>query len=76
MERDCNYCVYHSSGSCAAWECTGTKTVDDIRADERRKFAKWLSDNKKVINPSKGYMRSDEILAEYEKEQKNNEVRT
>lgn len=37
MERNCNYCVYHSSGSCAAWECTGTKTVDDIRADERKK---------------------------------------
>lgn len=37
MERNCNYCVYHSSGSCAAWECTGTKTVDDIRADERAK---------------------------------------
>lgn len=39
------------------------------RADGAREFAEWLAENKKVINPSKGYMRSAEILAEYEKEQ-------
>lgn len=34
MDRDCNKCIHHTSGSCSAWECTGTKTVDDVRADE------------------------------------------
>ena len=33
MDRECNKCVYHTSGSCSAWECTGTKTVEDVRAD-------------------------------------------
>lgn len=33
MDRDCNKCIHHTSGSCSAWECTGTKTVDDVRAD-------------------------------------------
>lgn len=65
MERNCNYCVYHSSGSCAAWECTGTKTVDDIRADERRKFAKWYAQRKGF---SKEW--ADRYIELYEKEQK------
>ena len=32
-DRECNRCVYHSSGSCSAWECEGTKTVKDIKTD-------------------------------------------
>lgn len=33
MERDCNKCVYHTSGTCSRWECKGTVTRDDIRAE-------------------------------------------
>lgn len=77
MERNCNYCVYHSSGSCAAWECTGTKTVDDIRADERRKVFEEIAEafnehlfDSPMMNP---IMTRNEILLFLEqlKEQKN-----
>ena len=30
MDRDCDKCVYHTSGSCSKWECDFT-TVSDIR---------------------------------------------
>lgn len=33
MDRDCNKCIHHTSGSCSAWECTGTVTVEDVKAD-------------------------------------------
>lgn len=35
MDRDCNKCVYHTSGSCSQWECKGTTPIDDIRAEEK-----------------------------------------
>ena len=30
MDRDCDKCVYHTSGSCSKWECDFT-TISDIR---------------------------------------------
>lgn len=30
MERDCNKCVHHISGSCDAWECH-METLEDYR---------------------------------------------
>lgn len=37
MDRDCDKCIYHSSGGCSQWECNFTtvadlmdKTVEDI----------------------------------------------
>lgn len=29
-DRDCNACVYHTSGNCSKWECEGTVTRQDI----------------------------------------------
>lgn len=31
MDRNCNKCIHHTSGSCSAWECKGTVTVEDVR---------------------------------------------
>lgn len=45
----------------------------EIMENERRKFAEWLAESKKVIDCSKGYLRSEEILEEYEKEVVKNE---
>lgn len=33
MDRNCNKCIHHTSGSCSAWECKGTVTVEDVKAD-------------------------------------------
>lgn len=33
MDRNCNKCIHHTSGSCSVWECTGTKTVEDVKTD-------------------------------------------
>lgn len=34
QERDCNKCVYSTrDGNCRKWECEGTKTVEDIKAE-------------------------------------------
>ena len=30
MDRDCENCVYHSSGSCSQWDCNFT-TINDVR---------------------------------------------
>lgn len=39
MERDCNKCVYSTrDGSCRKWNCEGTKTVEDIRAEVIEEF--------------------------------------
>lgn len=31
MKRECDKCVYHSSGNCSVWECKGTVTIEDIK---------------------------------------------
>ena len=36
MNRECNKSVYHASGSCSAWECKGTKTVEDVIRETRK----------------------------------------
>lgn len=28
--RDCNKCVYHTSGSCSKWDCNPT-SIEDVR---------------------------------------------
>lgn len=43
MERDCNKCVHHISGSCDAWECH-METLEDYRGkviDEFAEKMKW-----------------------------------
>lgn len=35
-QRDCNNCVRHTSGSCAAWKCNGTETIEDVKAEGRK----------------------------------------
>lgn len=52
-------------------ECLGMDNHDEkIRADERRKFAEWLSENKMVIDCQKGYLSSKEILLLYAEKMK------
>lgn len=36
MNRECNKCVFHASGSCSAWECQGTTTVEDVIREIRK----------------------------------------
>lgn len=45
MERNCNKCVYHTSGECSKWECLGTVTKNDFANEKVRDFAKFLIDN-------------------------------
>lgn len=36
-ERNCDKCVYgRRSGNCTAWNCKGTVTVEDIKAEARQ----------------------------------------
>ena len=36
-ERNCDKCVYgRRSGNCTAWNCKGTVTVEDIKAEARK----------------------------------------
>lgn len=28
MDRECNKCIYHISGSCSRWNCEGTETLE------------------------------------------------
>lgn len=45
MARECNQCVYSTrDGNCRKWSCEGTKTVDDIKEQGVKEFAKWLVD--------------------------------
>lgn len=32
-ERDCSKCIHHISGSCSAWNCNGTVTLDEVKAE-------------------------------------------
>lgn len=34
-DRNCKMCVYYSENGCSQFNCQGTTTVDDIRAEER-----------------------------------------
>lgn len=46
----------------------------DIRADERRKFAEWLTKSDYAngyFDTENGFVSVDKVLADYEKEQKN-----
>lgn len=48
-ERNCDKCVYgRRSGNCTAWNCKGTVTVEDIKAEARQsaidEFANKLID--------------------------------
>lgn len=31
--RDCNKCINHISGNCSAWNCKGTVTIEDVKAE-------------------------------------------
>lgn len=33
IERNCNACVHHISGSCSSWRCKGTVTIEDVKAE-------------------------------------------
>lgn len=66
--------VMDEDNHCKNWEKeTKWDLFEKALADERRKFAEWLAESKKVIDCSKGYLRSEEILAEYEKQMKETE---
>lgn len=50
-----------------------TKHDEEIRADERRKFAEWLTTSDYAngyFDTENGFVLVDKVLAEYEKEQK------
>ena len=67
MNRECDKCVYHTSGSCSQWECKGTTTINDVRADERRKFVEWIwskYDIYRTYNSERPAF--DELLKKYE----------
>lgn len=66
-------------GASASMIISEAKTVNEIRADERRKFAEWLQeksvDNSISLKYGKFSNRDiDEVIAEYEKEQKNENI--
>ena len=44
MDRDCDKCVYHTSGSCSKWECDFT-TISDIRNRAIEEFSERLQEN-------------------------------
>lgn len=43
MERDCNKCVYHASGSCSAWKCEGTLTLEAVKKKTIDEFVERVS---------------------------------
>ena len=54
-ERNCDKCVYgRRSGNCTAWNCKGTVTVEDIKA-EARKSAVEDSFNALLLMIKNGY---------------------
>lgn len=45
-ERNCDKCVYgRRSGNCTAWNCKGTVTVEDIKAEARQSAIDELLNN-------------------------------
>lgn len=47
MDRDCNNCIYHTSGMCRKWNCEMT-TLEDYRNKVIDEFAEALK-NKLVL---------------------------
>lgn len=42
-DRECDKCVYHSSGKCSQWSCNGTKTVKDIKNEAIDEFVDFVN---------------------------------
>lgn len=52
-DRECNKCVYSTrDGNCRKWDCEGTKTVKDIKAEGMQEFANWLVKYNVIPEPS------------------------
>lgn len=47
MDRNCDKCIHHTSGTCSSWDCK-MQTVEDLKKEVREKtieeFAKKASD--------------------------------
>lgn len=41
-DRNCKMCVYYSENGCSQFNCQGTTTVDDIKAEERAYILKMI----------------------------------
>lgn len=48
-DRNCKMCVYYSENGCSQFNCQGTTTVDDIRAEERTMVADKFADEMIVM---------------------------
>lgn len=71
-ERNCSKCVYHEDGGCTRWECKGSVTVADVKRKAVKEFAEWLANGNTFIRRigTDKLTTIDEVLDEYEKEQK------
>ena len=81
-ERNCDKCVYgRRSGNCTAWNCKGTVTVEDIKAearqsaiDEYRKEMHDMIEGNEEFTDWQKYeiLECNELVAEQLKEGENN----
>lgn len=74
MDRNCSKCIHHTSGSCSAWECTGTVTVEDVRKNAIEEYRKEMHDmiegNEEFTDWQKyEILQCNELVAEQLKEQ-------
>ena len=44
-DRNCDKCVYHTSGLCSRWICEGTKTIDGVKRDVLKELAEKMPYN-------------------------------
>lgn len=45
-DRECEKCVYHTSGQCSKWMCEGTVTINDVKRNTLKEISEKVADEK------------------------------